>query len=242
MNADLSAWQWAIAAVAVATGALIQASLGLGFALVVAPCLALLSPELVPGPVLLASTLLSAGVALREARYIDRRGIGWALLGRVPGSWLGAGALAALSGPNVELAFGAIVLAGVIMSVGGPRLPRTVATLVGAGFLSGIMGTMTSIGGPPVALAFQHEEGPRLRATLSSYFAVGAAISIVMLALHGQFGVRELRNAALLLPPTLAGVACAGFTRAWLDRGRTRAAVLAVAVVSGAGLIAKAMY
>jgi uncharacterized membrane protein YfcA len=241
MAVELSAWQWAFAALAVTLGATIQASLGLGFALVAAPCLALISPELVPGPILLSSTLLSASVALREARHIDTRGIGWALLGRLPGSWLGATALAALSGPKAEFAFGAIVLGGVAMSLAGPRIPQTSATLIGAGFVSGIMGTMTSIGGPPMALTFQHEQGPRLRATLSSYFAAGAAISIALLALHGRFGLRELRNTLLLLPPTFFGVFCAGFTRDWLDRGRTRAGVLVVALVSAAGLIVKAL-
>ena len=45
---------WAI----VATGAALQASVGIGFGVLSAPLLAILAPELVPGPVLLLGLLL----------------------------------------------------------------------------------------------------------------------------------------------------------------------------------------
>jgi uncharacterized protein len=237
----LSAWQWWVAGAIVAAGALIQAALGFGFALVAAPVLAVIAPQFVPGPILLASCVLSAGVALRELRHIDARGVGWTLLGRVPGSWLGAMALAAASRAAVELTFGAIVLAAVWMSVAGPRVVRSNQTLVIAGVVSGVMGTMAAIGGPPIALVYQHEHGPRLRATLSAYFTLGSVVSLAALASAGQFDLRQLSQAALMLPPMAVGFACGGLGRTWLDAGRTRVGVLIVAAVSGVAVIAKAV-
>jgi len=239
LDTALSAWQWWIAGVIVAAGALIQAALGFGFALVAAPVLAVIAPQLVPGPVLLASCVLSAGVAARELRHIDVRGVGWALLGRVPGAWLGATALALASRSVVELIFGAIVLAAVWMSMAGPRVDRSNKTLVVAGMVSGVMGTMAAIGGPPIALVYQHEHGPRLRATLSAYFTLGSIVSVAALASAGQLDTRQLSQAALMLPPIAIGFACAGMARSWLDAGRTRVGVLIVAAVSGTAVIIK---
>jgi len=242
VDGPLDTWQWLLAAAVVTAGAAIQASVGFGYALAAAPVLALVSPALVPGAVLSSSFVLCLVMALRELRHADLRGVAFALVGRVPGSWLGAAALALVSGPAVELLFGAIVLCAVWMSLSGLRLRRAPGTLLGVGLLSGVMGTMTSIGGPPIALVYQHEEGPRLRATLSLYFAVGTLISIAALALYGRFGVEQLRQTVLLLPPVAIGLACSSFTRPWLDRGRTRAGVLIVAAAAAAAVIAKALW
>jgi uncharacterized protein len=241
LDTALSAWQWWIAGVIIAAGALIQAALGFGFALVCAPVLAVIAPQFVPGPILLSSCVLSAGVALRELRHIDLRGVALALLGRIPGAWLGAMALALAPRSAVELAFGAIVLAAVWMSVAGPRVARTNQTLVVAGVVSGVMGTMAAIGGPPIALVYQHEHGPRLRATLSAYFTLGSVVSLAALASAGQFELRQLSQAALMLPPMALGFACGGLGRSWLDAGRTRVGVLIVAAVSGIAVIFKAV-
>jgi uncharacterized membrane protein YfcA len=242
VDGALDTWQWLFAGVVVTAGAAIQASVGFGYALAAAPVLALVSPALVPGAVLSSSFVLCVAIALRELRHADLRGVAFALIGRLPGAWLGALALALVSGAAVELLFSAIVLCAVWMSLSGLRLRSSPGNLLALGMLTGVMGTMTSIGGPPIALVYQHEQGPRLRATLSAYFAVGSLISIAALAFYGRFGVQQLKQSVLLLPPVAIGLACSSLTRPWLDRGRTRAGVLLVAAASAAALIAKALW
>src|SRR6185369_15778614 len=94
-----------------------------------------------------------------------------------PGSVLGATLLASLPPRSVSLAVGLVVLAGVAMTASGIHLRPRRSTLLAAGVLSGFMGTTAAIGGPPIALIYQHAEGPRLRGTLAGYFVVAAAIS-----------------------------------------------------------------
>src|SRR5690348_10073139 len=148
-----------LAALAVVFAGLIQASVGFGYALISAPLLALVAPHMVPGPVMLSSMLVSLASAVREHRDIDRRGVALAPVGRAPGVALGAALLAWLPEETMNVVFGAVVLVGVALSVSGLRVARTASTLLGTGFLSGVMGTMTSIGGPPMALVYQHAEG-----------------------------------------------------------------------------------
>lgn len=223
----------------VAFSAWIQGAVGFGYALVSAPLLALVSPSLVPGPVMFSSMLLSLASGLRERHSVDRRGVALALSGRVPGVVLGAGALAWLPEATMNVVFGAAVLFGVLLSISGWRLPLTTGTLLGTGFLSGVMGTMTSIGGPPIALVYQDAEGPRLRSTLNTYFAIGSAMSIPALAVAGHFGRKEFVDGVMLLPATAIGFALSGASRAYLDRGRTHAAVMAVATLSALAVVLK---
>lgn len=72
--------------------------MGVGFALVVSPVLALLAPSLLPGCVLLLMLPLNAYVAWRERSAIDRTGTAWITLGRCAGAGGGLVVLALLPG------------------------------------------------------------------------------------------------------------------------------------------------
>src|SRR5687768_7921335 len=86
------------AIVAIATvGALVQGTIGFGLAVFSAPLLTLIEPRMVPGPLLLATFVLTLLVVLRDRQAIDLAGVKWALVGRVPGVLLGAGLLAFLA-------------------------------------------------------------------------------------------------------------------------------------------------
>lgn len=223
----------------VALSAWIQGSVGFGYALVAAPILALIAPELVPGPLILSSMLLSAAAGVRERGDIDWHGVRLALLGRLPGVALGATAMAWLTTETMGLVFGVVVLLGVVLSVSGVRVRMSTRTLLATGFLSGVMGTMTSIGGPPMALLYQDSEGPRLRSTLNTCFAFGAAMSLPALALAGHFGGTQIVAGLILMPAMAAGFLLSGSTRSYLDAGRTRVAVLAVATGSALALVVR---
>ena len=132
------------------------------------------------------------------------------------------------------------MLVAVAISISGLRVePRPVSLVVG-GALSGIMGTIASIGGPPLALLYQHAPGARVRGTLSSIFLIGTLISLVALTLVGRFGRDELRLTLALLPGVLLGFVVSRRIASRLDRGYTRRAVLTIA--TGAGLIVVVRY
>lgn len=82
------------ASAAIAFGALVQGAVGFGMALVAAPLLVLIRPQLVPGPLLVSGLALTLLVARRERDSIDLLGVKWGLVGRVPGVAIGALALA----------------------------------------------------------------------------------------------------------------------------------------------------
>jgi uncharacterized membrane protein YfcA len=228
-----------IASVIVAVGAALQGSVGFGFALMSAPILAFVDPRLVPGPLILAVTLLLVLTAVREHQAMDLSGIGWVLFGRVPGTILAIVALDAMSERGITIGLGVLVLLAVAISLSRVNLPRTPALLMVAGVVSGLMGTSSGLGGPAVAVLYQHEPGDRVRSTLAGYFLMGAVMSLAALAYAGRMGRPEATLSVGLLPGIMIGFLSSKRTSRWLDGGRTRAAVLLVAGVAGLASIAR---
>lgn len=229
------------ASAAAGFGATVQGAVGFGMALVAAPLLVLIHPDLVPGPLLVNGLALTLLVVLRERASIDLRGVQWALVGRVPGVVAGAWVLTLVSARSLALLVGLAVLAGVALGLSGLRLAPTPRTLLGAGLCSGIFGTVASIGGPPLALVYQHEPGPRLRGTLAGYFVVGGLMSLAALVAIGRYGAGELRWTLLMLPGTVLGFAFSRRFTAFVDAGRTRRAVLAITVAAGAVAVLRSL-
>lgn len=220
-----------------AAGATVQGSIGFGLNVVAAPLLVLIDTRLVPGPALVAAFVLSVLIGARDRGGIDRAGTGWILLGRLPGTVVGAYTVAALSSEGLAIALASAVLVAVGLSAAGWKMRRTVPMLAGTGVVSGLMGTVSSVGGPPVAMLYQDARGQQLRGTLSAIFAVGALMSVGFLAVAGRFGSEELVISATLVPGVVAGFLGSRWTARVVDRRSVRPAVLGMAAGSAVAAI-----
>lgn len=239
--AGLSSPQWALVVAATMAGACVQGSIGFGLGLLAAPVLALVDHRFVPGPLIAAGVLLTVGVLHREREALRFGVIRWAMVGRVFGSGAGAAAVAAVSERALGVLFGLLILAAVALSVAGRQVLPTARTLLGAGVLSGFMGTAVSVGGPPLALVYQRERGPELRATMAAFMVFGALISLAMLALFGEFGAQELRLSGLLVPGIIVGFLASRAFAPVVDRGWVRPAVLAFSAASALALLLESL-
>ncbi len=230
------------AAAAVGVGAALQGSVGFGLALVSAPVLVLIDPRLVPGPILLCATVLTIAMMLREWEGVDLRGVGWAFVGRIPGTVAGAVLLAVASRAVLGMVLGAFVLVGTALTALTRAVPVNRPTLLLAGAMSGLMGTVAAIGGPPIALLYASSDGPRMRSTLSTFFTAGALMSAIALALVGRLGWSELVWGAALVPGTLLGFWASNALKRRLDDRVGRLAVLGVSALGGVLVIVDAAF
>jgi uncharacterized membrane protein YfcA len=232
---------FAVLAAAVALGALVQGAVGLGLGLVAAPVVTLVEPGLMPGVMIWLASGYPLLTLATEWRHTDWRGLGWAVAGRVPGTALGVAVVAVISARALGVLVGVMVLAAVLLTWQVVRLPERPAVLAGAGVVSGVTGTATSIGGPPLALVYQHVTGARLRATMAGYFAAGGVLSLAGLALGGQLDSAQAVTALALVPFLVAGFLLAAPVRRHVDAGRTRAAVLLVCAASALVLLVRSV-
>ena len=222
-------------------GAIFQGSVGFGLGMLAAPLLVLIDPDLVPAPLLLAALALTLLVAFSERGAIDLKGVGWALVGRIPGTLIGAATLAVASRNATTILVGIIVFVAIGLIGSGMNLSRTPRVLLAAGTLSGFMGTTTSIGGPPIAALYHNAPGGQIRGTMASFFVVGLVVSLSALAFVGRFGFDELYAGAFLLPGVVAGFAVSRRIAPILDRGYTRVAVLTVSALAGLSVIVQVL-
>jgi uncharacterized membrane protein YfcA len=231
----------ALVAAIMAFAAAVQGAVGFGLNLFAAPLVVLIEPELVPGPLIASAMVLTVLMVWREPEGAALRELGWAYAGRLPGTVLGALALAAVPADRLDLFFGALILAAVGITACGLHVEPSTPTLAAAGTVSGFMGTATSVGGPPMALLYQHEPGSMLRGTLARYFTIGGMISIVTLVIAGQFDGQDAVASLLLIPAILVGFFVSGSLTAHLDRGHTRTAVLVLSGVAAAVAVLKSV-
>ncbi|MEJ7796548.1 MAG: sulfite exporter TauE/SafE family protein [Nocardioides sp.] len=227
----------AIVAVAVLVGATVQGTVGLGLGLVGAPVVALVAPDLVPELMLWLAMAMALQTMATENRGTDWRGLGWALPPRVLGTVVGVWVVATAPTRLIGIAVGIMVLLSVALTVRTVTFPVNRISLPLAGFVSGVTGTATSIGGPPLAVLYQHHPPTVLRSTLAVYFAVGAALSLVGLGVVGELRADIAWLALLLSPLLVVGLALSVPVRQRLPRAAVRAGVLIVCAASALVLL-----
>lgn len=232
----------AFAILAVTTlGAAVQSAAGFGMGMIAAPFLLLLYPPLIPGPLMASSLALTALVVHRDRAHIDLKGVGLALTGRFVGVVAAAVFLLAASQRVFDIVFACLVLFAVLLSASGLEVRPTWRTSIFAGCLSGLMGTISSIGGPPMALLYQRSGGARLRGTLGSYFAAGVSLSVVALAVVGRYGVHEAFLTLFLVPPMVFGFVIAAPVHHLLPDRAIRPLVLVLSGLSGLVVLLRAL-
>lgn len=231
----------AVIAAALLTGAVVQGTVGLGLGLVAAPVVTLVQPELMPDFLLVLAFLLPFATLAGEREDIDWPGLGWSLPTRVAGTAVGVWLVASLDERLLGIAVAVMVLAAVAATARAVVVPVNRGTLAGAGFVSGIAGTATSIGGPPLVLLYQHRPPRQVRTTLAVYFLLGALLSLVGLLLGGQLQRDHVLLALAMVPLLVAGALLAVLLRRRFEGDRFRPAALTLCAASSLALLVRSL-
>ncbi|WP_219417372.1 sulfite exporter TauE/SafE family protein [Pseudonocardia nigra] len=222
-----------LTAVVVVVAAFVQGSTGLGFALIVAPVVGLIEPRLLPVLLLVLMIPLNGYVAWRERHAMDTGGASWITAGRVAGTAGGLWVLFAVPASGLNLLIGGSTVLAALASLLAPSFVPGRRSLIAAGAVTGVTETATGIGGPPLALVYQHRPAPELRSTIAICFLVGEVISLGLLAATGQVDGEQLRTALMLVPALGLGALLSRAVHHRVDGPVMRTLVLGFALVSG---------
>ncbi len=231
----------AVLAATLVVGAAVQGLVGLGLGLVAAPVTMLLEPRLMPDLLLWLAMLLPVVTLLREHHDIDWPGLRWSLSARVPGTMLGVALVASVSTRVLGIVVGSMVLASVLLTARTVVIPVNRASLLTAGLVSGVSGTATSIGGPPMAVLLQHRSPVQIRTTLAVYFLLGAGFSLAGLGLAGDLDLTPFLLALVLTPCLVIGFAVSRWLHGVVPRHQVRVAVLTVCGASAVVLLVRSL-
>jgi uncharacterized membrane protein YfcA len=228
--------------------ACVQATIGMGFALVLTPvAFALLSPAAAIVAVTALGLELNLLVLLAERRHprIAWREVVPILLAAAPGTVCGVLVLGALPKPALQIVVGVALIAAATLLLCGParaagRRPRPPGARLAVGFTTGVLSTATGVSGPPVALWLARErlEPGEVRDTLSALFLAVGLVGLASLA--PMFGRTHL-GAGLLgagLACVAAGHALGSRAFARLEASRFRPLLLAVITLAGVASVA----
>ncbi|MEU5091389.1 sulfite exporter TauE/SafE family protein [Streptomyces sp. NPDC021356] len=226
-----------ILSLVVAVAAFVQGTSGLGFALIVAPVAGLLAPSLLPVFVLTAMIPLNLYVAWRERHSLDLRGARWITAARLLATPGGLLLLWAIPVGSLGLVVGVSTVLAALVSLAAPAFTPGRGAYLGAGMITGLTETATGVGGPPLALVYQHRPPGELRSTVAVCFLVGEVASLALLFATGQGHPAQLGWALLSLPALIAGAWLSRLVHQRIDATRMRLFVLAFALVSGVVLM-----
>ena len=222
--------------------AAVQGTIGLGFNIVAVPVMSLINPVLAPVPQLILSLPQSLGAVARERTGVDRNGVFWILLGRLPGAALGVWLLAVATDRALDAVIGSLVLVAVIILASGIKFARNRAVEFGTGVFAGVSSYVSAIGGPPVALLYSEDEGPTIRATLGLIFLVGASLTLVVRTVAGDITWNEVVVGLALIPAAGVGFALSSWLKERVAPSQLRAAILAVSSVAAIALLGRALF
>lgn len=228
---------FAVLAVVTFACAFIQGAIGIGFALIFAPIVGMLKPELLPVTLLLLMLPLNLHVTWRERTHVDWNGTAWITVGRFFGTFAGIWLLAALSVQHLDLMVGVFTVTAAAAALIAPPFSPGRTSALGVGLFTGVTETATGIGGPPLALLYQHAKGPVLRSTVALCFFVGEVMSLILLAFTGRLGAEQLKVALYLVPAVLLGSFFSRLAHHRIGGNGLRMAVLIFSIVSGLLLI-----
>ena len=222
-----------LALVAVAVGAVIQGSIGFGYAFVAVPAIALLYTEAVPVTPLLLALPMTVIMTARGWKSIDVSGFFLITGARVVGTAVGVALLVFIPASFLSVLVGLLIVAAALMSFLSPNFEVNNKTRLAGGIASGVTSTTAAIGGAPLALIYQDRSGAELRSTLAISFVAGIAISLVGLALAGKVEGWHFVLALELLPGLLIGLWASRWAVKALDERWLRPTVLGFAAAAG---------
>jgi uncharacterized protein len=221
-------------------GAIIQSSVGFGFG-ISAAILILFDPRLVPGTILVMGTFLASTNAIISFKHIYTKDLIISLFGRILGSLISIPILLLTFGKESFLViFAIILLIAVYFSVKKFNITATPKNVFVASSISGFMGTITGIGGPPMGLVYQNSKSLNVSATLNAFFSIGAFISVIMLMYSDIIHEIDFYKAIALLPAVILGIWASKLKiiKNYIDT-RFKNAVLLICIITAALIIIK---
>jgi uncharacterized membrane protein YfcA len=218
----------------------VQGSTGVGFALLVAPLLGMLAPGMLPVTVLVLMLPLNLYVALRERAALDFRSGAWITAGRLVGTFAGLWVLVALSARHLNLLIGISTIAAAAATLAMPVFRPSRSVYVAAGLITGVTETATGIGGPPLALVYQHHPVAVMRSTIALCFLVGELLSLGFLWNADRIDATQLLGAVQLLPALGVGALLSRLVHQRVNPRALRIFVMSFSIVSGLVLLVRA--
>jgi uncharacterized protein len=234
--------QLALVGVLAAAASFSQSLSGFGFNLLIVPPLAAVigAKQAVVTATLMG--LITSSLTLANARAAVAWRLGGMLFAMAAvGMPVGLLVLTLVEPDTLRVLIATMVLIAAVLYWRGYRVAARSPLLdAGAGFLSGVLNTSTSMSGPPLVLYLQNRgvAPDQFRGTINAFFLASGLLATLLFALSGHIGSAELLSLLISAPLIVAGWAAGHHAFRGLDVGRFQQVVIAVLLISATVAIA----
>lgn len=237
----LSLAAFAALAAAIFAATLTQRLSGQGLGMVGAPAVAIIAPQHLPSTLLILGLLIGAG-----ALSFDRSAINWTearpgMVGRAFGGFVGAGIAALVVDPDLfSVIVAIIILIAIALTLSGLKVAITPVSLSIAGATAGVMGTLTAVGAPPMAILYSGEKAKRSRAMQNLFFLWGMLWSLGSLTALGLVDRSDLMLAVALAPAAILALIVSGPVARRMDGRSIKPYALGASAIGAVTLLGRA--
>ncbi|PAJ75425.1 hypothetical protein CJF42_05495 [Pseudoalteromonas sp. NBT06-2] len=231
-----------VALIAVIAGSALQSMSGFGLAVIASPVLVIINTNFLPAPMLALGCILSLINCIRYHQQLSFSNIKLALLARIPGSVLGIFLLTLLPPIFFAVCFSLLIMLSVLLTYRRVNIEHGSRNLVLAGFFSGLMGTTTSVGGPPIALVYQNSKLSTVRAELGLFFLIGTLMSVVMLVVSGNINYAQVQLTLPLIPALFVGFGLSFYLDKYLGQRYLKPLISTLSLTSCSIILLKAFF
>lgn len=208
-----------------------QTAVGFGMALVAAPIVVMVKPEWVPYILTVTALAVSLGNTWNQRKDIQWQQLYSPMVTRIPGTMIGLWILLVIETEWLQIIVALMVLLTILVTMRMKPFPSTSLNMGIAGFFSGITGTTTNIGGPPMALVMQHSASNHVRANLSVYFVYSCIVSLIGFMWAGLMSTQLWIDSLTMVPIAFLGFFLGKRLRPWVDN-RFRPILLGTCILS----------
>ena len=238
---DIFSLQWFLALAAVLFAALVRGTAGFGLALVLSPILLfVLEPKSVVVVSLILGVLSHIMFLGSSYRRLDLRKLFSMTAGSLIGIPLGVLVITAISPSALKVLIGAVIVFFAIpLAIGFTRTFRREKPIaLVAGFLSGVLNSSTSLGGPPVVLFMHNQKWPKevIHPSLAAYFLFASLFTLLGLFIAVLIDIPLVVTAVSLAPAMLIGVGIGMLAFRKINEHFFR--MLSIAIVFCSGILA----
>ena len=163
------------------------------------------------------------------------------LLGRLPGSVIAVIILGFFNSIILNIFIGAALIVSTLLTILRWQVQPNFKNLFLGGFFGGIIGTISGMGGPAVAIVLQNCPKKIFLGTISFYFILGNIISLIILSIADIANITHFILSLLWLPSAIVGFVVASFIVSRINAENFKRIIQVICLLAGLSLIIKSL-
>ena len=138
--------------------------------------------------------------------------------------------------------YGAALIISTLLTIWRWQVQPNFRNLCLGGFFGGIIGTISGMGGPAVAIVLQNCPKKIFLGTISFYFILGNIISLIILSIADIANITHFILSLLWIPSAIVGFVLASFIVTRINAENFKRIIQVICLLAGVSLVIKSIF